>query len=121
VCAETKKVALGLRVEWAKSRARARRWTEEIGLLEEETRRVLKYLDWQAGWWEDRGTAMAGCRCLPGGGVMTRAQSEGYLAFAHRQAAIRHDLRGHFSHKWRYLGGWLDGSIKYDLDTGIAE
>ncbi|KAJ7099018.1 hypothetical protein C8R44DRAFT_593419, partial [Mycena epipterygia] len=41
----------GLRVEWAKTRARAHRWTEEVDLLEEEMRRILVFLEWRAGWW----------------------------------------------------------------------
>ncbi|KAJ6575811.1 hypothetical protein B0H10DRAFT_1837609 [Mycena sp. CBHHK59/15] len=40
-----------LRIEWARTRARAWRWTEEVDLLEEEMRRVLEFLKWRAGWW----------------------------------------------------------------------
>jgi hypothetical protein len=40
-----------MRVEWAKTRARAERWSEEIILLNEEMRRVLQYLNWKATWW----------------------------------------------------------------------
>ena len=40
-----------LRVEWAKSRARAARWTEEGELLCEEMRRTLVFLEWRAEWW----------------------------------------------------------------------
>jgi hypothetical protein len=41
----------GMRVEWAKSRARAERWREEVLLLNEEMRRILQYFHWTANWW----------------------------------------------------------------------
>ena len=43
-----------LRVEWAKSRARAARCREEVLLLKEEMRRVVAFLDWKTKWWMDR-------------------------------------------------------------------
>ena len=43
-----------LRVEWARSRARVKRSSEEVRLLREEMRRVLSYLDWKAEWWKSR-------------------------------------------------------------------
>ncbi len=43
-----------LRAEWARSRARVRRATEEVTLLREEMRRVLQFLQWKAKWWDAR-------------------------------------------------------------------
>ncbi|KII90795.1 hypothetical protein PLICRDRAFT_67573, partial [Plicaturopsis crispa FD-325 SS-3] len=40
-----------LRVEWAKSKARADRWEEEVHLLLEKMRRVLAFGSWQGEWW----------------------------------------------------------------------
>ncbi|KAF8183464.1 hypothetical protein K438DRAFT_1974947 [Mycena galopus ATCC 62051] len=40
-----------LRIEWARARTRAWRWTEQVDLVEEEMRRVLQFLDWKAEWW----------------------------------------------------------------------
>jgi hypothetical protein len=34
---------LALRVEWAKAKARAARWEEEVVLLDEEMRRVIQF------------------------------------------------------------------------------
>ncbi|KAJ7805682.1 hypothetical protein B0H14DRAFT_3153313 [Mycena olivaceomarginata] len=45
-----------IRVEWARARARKDRWDEEVMLLREEMRRVLRYLEWQAQWWRDQAT-----------------------------------------------------------------
>jgi len=44
-------VLVDLRCEWAKSKARADRWSEEVLLLVEEMRRVVDFLDWKAAWW----------------------------------------------------------------------
>lgn len=43
-----------LRVEWAKCKARASRWHEELRWLDEEMRRVLEFGVWKEGWWRDR-------------------------------------------------------------------
>jgi hypothetical protein len=40
-----------MRVKWAKTRARAKRWSEEIILLNEEMQCVLQYLNWKATCW----------------------------------------------------------------------
>lgn len=42
---------LALRVEWAKCKARASRWREEIMLIEEEMRRVIAFGYWKVDWW----------------------------------------------------------------------
>ncbi|KAJ7076280.1 hypothetical protein B0H15DRAFT_1006298 [Mycena belliarum] len=41
-----------VRIEWAKARAHAMRWTEEVDLLEEEMRRIVQFLAWRGDWWE---------------------------------------------------------------------
>ena len=40
-----------MRGEWAKAMAWADRWEEDIILLNEEMRRVLKFCTWKADWW----------------------------------------------------------------------
>ncbi|KAJ7121221.1 hypothetical protein C8R46DRAFT_929163 [Mycena filopes] len=40
-----------LRVEWSRAKARKNRWDEEVELLREEMRRVLRYLDWEQKRW----------------------------------------------------------------------
>ncbi|KAG1853790.1 hypothetical protein C8R48DRAFT_610437 [Suillus tomentosus] len=76
----------GVRIEWCKSRARALRWAEEVELLQEEMRRVLQFLKWQADWWDSRRD--------------TVSYSEGLCAYAARQANIRHCMADHFRHLW---------------------
>ena len=40
-----------MRVEWAKTKARADHWHEEVFLVSEEMRCVLYFLQWKAEWW----------------------------------------------------------------------
>jgi len=41
-------------VEWAKTRARADRWREDVQLLEDEMRRSLVFCWWRSQWWKLR-------------------------------------------------------------------
>ncbi|KAJ7429112.1 hypothetical protein B0H11DRAFT_2266968 [Mycena galericulata] len=43
-----------IRVEWCRAKARKNRWEEEVELLREEARRVVRYLEWYVRWWNDR-------------------------------------------------------------------
>ncbi|KAJ7196053.1 hypothetical protein GGX14DRAFT_403533 [Mycena pura] len=45
-----------LRIEWARTRAKAHRWSEEVDLLEEEMRRIRAFLTWHSKWWMERAT-----------------------------------------------------------------
>ncbi|KAJ7882560.1 hypothetical protein B0H14DRAFT_2565252 [Mycena olivaceomarginata] len=47
-------VITAVRIAWAKTRARAMCWTEEVDLLEEEMRRIVEFLQWRSGWWKER-------------------------------------------------------------------
>ncbi|KAJ7506965.1 hypothetical protein B0H11DRAFT_1706458 [Mycena galericulata] len=80
-----------LRIEWAKTRARAMRWTEEVDLLEEEMRRIGEFLAWWSNWWKD---------CVDQRGLEDGAQWEGEAAYALRQAALLSGLRNSFLAKW---------------------
>ncbi|KAK6977461.1 hypothetical protein R3P38DRAFT_3237208 [Favolaschia claudopus] len=74
-----------LRIEWTKARARARRWQEEVDLLEEEYRRVLISLEHEAKHWETRVTE------VPVGSVDV-AYAQGAIAYALKQASTYRDL-----------------------------
>ncbi|PPQ81349.1 hypothetical protein CVT26_014500 [Gymnopilus dilepis] len=80
-----------LRVEWAKSRAREARATEEVQLLREEMRRTLKYLEWRANWWISR----IGQRTASG------SLAEGLSAYASSQASVQSSLAAHFRELWK--------------------
>ncbi|PPQ76759.1 hypothetical protein CVT24_012280 [Panaeolus cyanescens] len=81
-----------LRVEWAKSRARAERATEEVQLLREEMRRVLEFLEWKASWWKNQAEA----RVLTG----DKPLAEGLKAYAIRQSINQIGLKSKFKTLW---------------------
>lgn len=87
----------GLRVEWAKSLARAERWEEEVLLLREEMRRTLVFLDYQGQWWRKQGSLRT-----DGDDVL----SSGLRGYAEKQAMIRSRLANDFASMW--LGGASD-------------
>jgi hypothetical protein len=68
-----------MRIEWAKARARMRRWKEELLIIQEEMRRVIAYHKWKAAWWRDRGNL----RSHGGASVVS-----GLSGYANKQAAI---------------------------------
>ena len=81
-----------MRVEWAKTKARAQRWSEEVALLQEEMRRVLEYCDWKATWWRNEG------------GQRTRVDDlvivSGLKAYAEKQASVFDRLGQSFASRW---------------------
>ncbi|KAJ2921444.1 hypothetical protein H1R20_g15648, partial [Candolleomyces eurysporus] len=91
------------RVEWAKSRARARRYNEEIDLLREEMARTLRFLLWKCDWWKQKA-----------GGHDRRGLSEGVVkgmtAYALRQAALFQQLHNSFEETWQPVQGMIEES-----------
>ncbi|KAF8900966.1 hypothetical protein CPB85DRAFT_1228097 [Mucidula mucida] len=78
-----------LRIEWCKSRARARRYQEETEFLRVEMERYLQTLESDAAIWRSR-AAGEGAECtrhIPG-------FVEGARAYALRQAAIKETMHG---------------------------
>lgn len=82
---------IGLRVEWAKSHARAQRWSEETVLLVEEMRRVIAYLDWKATWWHAEADRRQGVRV---------DIADGLKAYAYRQSDLMRNLAKSFAALW---------------------
>jgi hypothetical protein len=88
---------VGLRLEWCKARARAARWVEEVELLQEEMRRVVCFLRWHAGWWKNKAE---GCALVIASENESVIAYEGLVAYARRQAQLRHDLADCFDRIW---------------------
>ncbi|KAJ7774635.1 hypothetical protein DFH07DRAFT_732672 [Mycena maculata] len=80
-----------VRVEWSKAKAQKERWEEEVELLREEMRRVLRFLRWRAIWWEMR----RGLR--PG---VAPDVASGLQAYAARQAVIHREIGCRFKRMW---------------------
>ncbi|KAJ7853088.1 hypothetical protein B0H13DRAFT_2359199 [Mycena leptocephala] len=83
----------GLRVEWAKSFARTRRWTEELRLVSEEFLRVGVSFDYEAAKWERRAGAIRV-------GVIPRAEAEGAVAYAKHHVEIYRNLKARGEKTW---------------------
>lgn len=81
-----------LRGEWSKSRARAKRATEEVLLLKEEMSRVLKFLQWKARWWTSLGN---------GRREELAEMQEGVSAVALKNSALQSGLRDLFQLYWK--------------------
>ncbi|RXW22610.1 hypothetical protein EST38_g3254 [Candolleomyces aberdarensis] len=83
-----------LRVEWAKSRARAERYDEEIRIVEEEMRRTLRFLSWKSeGWYEKRDVQASR--------QLSAAVLDGMQAYAERQADMWYRLGHSFQNRWK--------------------
>ncbi|KAI0764426.1 hypothetical protein BC629DRAFT_1293606, partial [Irpex lacteus] len=82
-----------MRVEWMKSRARSRRWAEEVQLLQEEMRRTVVFLEWKASWWRDQIRE----RCYR----TSLAIARGLAAYAEKQASNHEKLAQSFLALWK--------------------
>ncbi|KAJ7701955.1 hypothetical protein B0H17DRAFT_1195153 [Mycena rosella] len=109
--------------------ARKSRWEEEVDLLREEMRRVIRYLEWQVTRWEEWRMATATCVDIDAG------MHHGMAVYAAKQATFHHKICAHFRaglslsvddatssvistiegedlnaflilHTWREAGGW---------------
>ncbi|KAJ7062237.1 hypothetical protein C8F01DRAFT_986513 [Mycena amicta] len=83
-----------IRVEWAKARARRERWDEEVELLREEMKRVLRYLRWEQEQWQARAHA-ASAR-----DDVDAETAAGLRAYAMRQVWISRCLSEKFFGEW---------------------
>ncbi|KAF9471312.1 hypothetical protein BDN70DRAFT_909386 [Pholiota conissans] len=100
-----------IRAEWARSRARVRRCTEEVQLLVEEMRRVLEYLDWKERWWLARKKS----RSKPSAEL-----SEGLASYAEGQAALHSQLSTSFIKLWKTPLGLVDETAMDEEETAEA-
>ncbi|KJA18008.1 hypothetical protein HYPSUDRAFT_115767, partial [Hypholoma sublateritium FD-334 SS-4] len=91
-----------LRAEWARSRARVRRATEEVLLVLEEMRRVLEFLKWKAKQWDLRRV----------GRVNVGAElREGIYGYAVEQAKLQRLLSASFKILWKTPLDEVEGLI----------
>lgn len=81
-------MSTALRVEWAKCKARASRWREEIMLLEEEMRRSIAYATWKANWWQQQAERRAQLDPRLGGPDTCLAEGLRAYALEHQQLEL---------------------------------
>ncbi|RDX39980.1 hypothetical protein OH76DRAFT_1423978 [Lentinus brumalis] len=93
-----------MKVEWARSQARAERWGEERVLLLEEMRRVVEFFEWKALWWRAQVRRRAKASESP-------ALQRGLSSYAEYQASVYERMASHCAHTWvpyfRQRGGDL--------------
>ncbi|KAJ7430891.1 hypothetical protein B0H11DRAFT_2262792 [Mycena galericulata] len=106
--AEEEDLHESLRVEWSRAKARKNRWVEEVELLREEMRRILRYLEWQAEFW-DRLALIAETR-----GDLTIPIQRGMMAYATKQAVTHRELAVFYK-------GQLSLSAAATVDSVLAE
>ncbi|KAJ7082827.1 hypothetical protein C8R43DRAFT_886408 [Mycena crocata] len=91
---EQERIHESVRVEWSRALARKIRWEEEVKMLREEMRRVLRSLAWRSTWWCERAESR------PAGLEVTREVAAGLRAYALKQAAWHERLGVFFRRKW---------------------
>jgi hypothetical protein len=80
-----------IRVEWAKARARAQRWREEVILLNEEMCRVLAFGEWKAKWWREQASRR---------NSVPEELAEGLQAYAAEHAECEETLAKRWTAQW---------------------
>lgn len=111
-CRGLLKVYVALRVKWAKAKARADRWEEEVILLDEEMHHVLEYCKWKEAWWMQQ----VGARkdILP-------QLEEGLCAYAAEQADMEGRIRLSWGTKWGAVRELAQPIIQAAMRTVMPE
>lgn len=85
-----------LRVEWAKAKARAARWAEQVRLVDEEMRRVISATQYIAKEWNLRRSQRQSQA-----GTMDSDLDEGLAAYADEHCDLETARAAAFEAKWR--------------------
>ncbi|KAJ7022824.1 hypothetical protein C8F04DRAFT_970935 [Mycena alexandri] len=101
-----------LRVEWSRAKARKKRWEEEVELLREEMRRVLRYLQWEQERWASLKVDSAQRTDI------TVELRHGLEAYAAKQVAWHRDLATLFREE---MGQPLDKATALTIAAGLEE
>ena len=86
-----------MRAEWARTKAHAERWEEEVELLVEEMHRVVAYFEWAGGYWaglKDR--RATGTSTVP----FPTDVADGIQAYASKRAAHFRGLAAKCARRW---------------------
>jgi hypothetical protein len=83
-----------MRCEWARAKARAARWHEELQLIVEEMRRALAFCAYQTVWWDELASAPAVRD------ITDAALREGKMAYAREHAAQERKMRASWALRW---------------------
>ena len=110
-----------MRAEWARSKARADRWEEEVELLVEEMHRVVMFLEAESTGWQARADARVRGLSHP---RISFDIEDGVRAFAMRHAAVYQALAFRFASTWapllNALGRPPKWSEEYTAHAGVS-
>jgi hypothetical protein len=90
------------RTIWAKVHGRSERWAEETILIQEEMRRTLAFLEWEASKWREHIGEDVPLQATASQNEDHVSQS-GRAAYAHEQAAMYTTIASEFAVKWAPL------------------
>jgi hypothetical protein len=93
-------------VEWAKSRARAAQYNEEIDLLKEEMARTLRFMSWKSKWWQEKASGHDGRG-------LSSAVLEGMSAYSLRQADLWEQRFVSYAKAWEPVEGLIETSREH--------
>ncbi|KAJ7511254.1 hypothetical protein B0H11DRAFT_2215093 [Mycena galericulata] len=102
-----------LRVEWSRAKARKTRWEEEVILLREEMRRVVRYLEWQSAWWESQ-AAVPEAR-----NDISLETQHGMAAYARKQAHVHGELAAFYMRQLSVSARDTVTSVLAHQDDGV--
>ncbi|KAK7007313.1 CxC2 domain-containing protein [Favolaschia claudopus] len=95
-----------VRIEWSKGKARRDRWVEEVHLLREEMKRVLRSLRYIQRQWEAR---------LETPRTVDPALASGLAAYANRQILVHQRIATAFHTGWDVSMATADGTVYREL------
>lgn len=107
-----------MRIEFLRSRARAKRWDEQVNLLQEEKRRTLVSCERNAQEWDARGIKAA---------LSADAYAQGLAAYAAEQASIQRGIAARYHALWSNVPTDACKSITQeetstiDIDLGLND
>lgn len=95
-------------MEWAKAKARAERWTEEVQLVQEEMRRTITYCRHRAEWWRSRAALR---RDVP------PELADGLAAYAFEHADLEERFAADLERRWAVVRAkareFIDSGYKF--------
>lgn len=101
--------SIALRVEWAKAKARAERWTEEVKLVYEEMHRTIAYCNFKSEWWKDRATLRR---------HISPELADGLAAYAAEHADLEERLAVDLDRRWSVIRRRAKGLIDSEFAVG---
>ena len=96
------------KVQWFRAHADMMRWVEEVELLEEEFRRLIRGLEKMASIWESLSSlpsAELKYRPTPAMTLSSSTTLPGYSAYAARKAAMYHEMTKKECDRFKNAGG----------------